>query len=102
MIRASAYYSYGADVRFNFDYYRDVHFPMVMDLLKPFGALRFEIERGLATSDSAVPDFVAVGTFYCESMARLQAGLKEHGERILADLKNYTNLTPRLQFGEIV
>lgn len=102
MIRASAFYPNEAGGRFDFDYYRNVHFPMVMDLLKPFGALRFEVERGLAMSDGAAPEYLAVGSIYFENLEKLQAGLKEHGARVFADVPNYTDLTPRLQFGELL
>ncbi|NQD35893.1 EthD family reductase [Permianibacter sp. IMCC34836] len=102
MIRVSAFYSQQAAASFDFDYYKNQHFPMVLALMKPFGAIRFEVERGLAMSDGSAPAYLAVGTIYFETMDGLAKGLAQHGGTILADVKNYTNLTPRLQFGELV
>ena len=102
MIRVSALYANQEGAEFNFDYYRDQHFPMVMGLMKPFGAIRFEVEKGLGMSDGSRPDFIAVGTMYFESLDGLQAGLAENGAQIMGDVKNYTSLRPKLQFGEIL
>jgi uncharacterized protein (TIGR02118 family) len=101
MIRVSAYYRGPAGARFDFDYYRTRHLPMVMECLRAFGALRCEVERGLEMSDGAPPDHLAVGTLYFESMAALREGLAQHGAEIFADVPNYTELAPRIQFGEI-
>ncbi|MBI2379609.1 MAG: EthD family reductase [Gammaproteobacteria bacterium] len=102
MIRASALYFAREGARFDFEYYRDTHFPMVMDRLAPFGARRHEIERGLAMGDGSAPRLLAIGSIYFESLEGLKAGLAAHGAEILGDVSNYTNLQPELQFSELV
>jgi uncharacterized protein (TIGR02118 family) len=102
MIRVSAFYENKPGAHFDFAYYATKHFPMVLDLLKPFGALRFEVERPLAMADGASSRYIAVGTIYFETMDGLQTGLAQHGAQIMGDVPNYTNLAPTLQFGEIV
>ena len=102
MIRVSAFYENRADAQFDFAYYTTKHFPMVLDLMKPFGAIRFEVEKPLATASGEACPYVAVGTIYFNDMQNLQAGLAKHADQIMGDVKNYTNLAPLLQFGEIV
>jgi uncharacterized protein (TIGR02118 family) len=102
MIRVSAFYENRPDAQFDFDYYTKKHFPMVLDLMKPFGAIRFEVEKPLGSASGYASAYVAVGTIYFNDMAGLQAGLAKHGDQIMGDIPNYTNLTPVLQFGEIV
>ncbi len=102
MIRAIAFYTNRAGARFDFDYYKQKHFPMVMDRLTPFGALRFEVERGLAMSDGTAVEFIATGTIWFNDMDGLQRGLAAHGAEILGDAANYTDLTPRIQIGVIL
>src|SRR5215813_9501694 len=102
MIRVSALYASQDGAHFDYEYYANKHFPIVMDLMKPFGAIRYEVEKGLAMADGSRPDFIAVGTMFFESLERLQAGLSENGGQITPDVKNYTNLKPRLQIGEIL
>jgi len=102
MIRVNAYYQNSPDAKFDFDYYAGTHFPMVMELMRPYGAIRFEVERCLSGSQGEAPRHIAVGTIYFEDMARLQEGLGVHVGRILADVPNYTNLVPDIQFGEVL
>lgn len=102
MIRTSAFYAYRAGAVFDFEYYSQTHFPMVMALLQPYGAVRHEIERGLAMSDGRPAQYIAVGTIYFESVAGMQQGLAEQGAKIFDDVKNYTNLEPVIQVGELV
>ena len=103
MIRISVYYANEAGARFDHDYYRSVHCPLVAARLKEYGVRRVEIDRGLRgeTPESA-PPFVAVGHVIAESLERYQAGLVEHGAEIAADVANYTDLTPLFQISEIV
>ncbi|HYD78530.1 MAG TPA: EthD family reductase [Paucimonas sp.] len=102
MIRVSAFYETRPDATFDHDYYVNKHFPMVLDLMKPFGAIRFEVEKPLAMASGEAVKYAAVGTIYFNDLQGVQAGLARHGAQILDDTKNYTNLSPTIQFGEIV
>ncbi|GHD61363.1 EthD family reductase [Jeongeupia chitinilytica] len=102
MILASAYYPYSASARFDFDYYRQQHLPMVLRLLGPFGLQRAEVVRGVPGPDGAAPRFLAVGQLYFTDLARVADGLSAHGAEILADVARYTDLTPDIQFAEVL
>jgi uncharacterized protein (TIGR02118 family) len=102
MLRVSALYVNQDDAWFDFDYYRTIHFPMAFELLKPFGALRFEIDRGIESADGRAPPFLAVGHLIFESTDRLAKGLATHGARMAADVKNFTNVPAQLQVSEII
>ncbi|MBI1891870.1 MAG: EthD family reductase [Burkholderiales bacterium] len=101
MLRISALYANEEGAHFDFSYYRDKHFPMVLNLLKPFGAIRFEVDRGLPLGNGAPPEFIAIGHLFIESRDELNKGMAIHGAAILGDIKNYTNLTPRVQTSEV-
>jgi uncharacterized protein (TIGR02118 family) len=102
MIRTSAFYPAGPAATFDFDYYKNRHFPMVLDLMKPFGAIRFEVERPLATASGEPAPYIAVGTIYFNDMQGIQGGLAQHGAEIMGDIPNYTNVAPVIQFGEVL
>jgi uncharacterized protein (TIGR02118 family) len=102
MLRVSALYANRVDARFDFEYYRSHHFPMVLELLRPFSALRFEIDRGINLQDGSAPPFVAVGHLIVENAAGLALGLATHGARMAADVNNFTNLSAQLQVSEII
>ncbi|GAB3426354.1 EthD family reductase [Massilia agilis] len=97
MIKLSVFYPFDAAARFDFDYYRDQHFPMVMQRLQAFGVKGFEVDRGLPDADGNPPRFLAVGHLLCSDGERLAAGLAEHGAEIMADVANYTDLKPFTQ-----
>jgi uncharacterized protein (TIGR02118 family) len=102
MHRVSALYANSDGARFDFEYYRHMHFPMVLELLKPFGALRFEIDRGLASPDGSKPPFVAAGHLIVASAELLGQGLAMHGARMAADVTNFTDIVAQLQVSEII
>jgi len=75
---------------------------MVLELLRPFGALRFEIDRGLTSPDGSKPPFVAAGHLIVASAERLNQGLAMYGARMAADVNNFTNIVAQLQVSEII
>jgi len=102
VFRVSALYANVHGARFDFEYYRRSHFPMVLELLAPFGALSFEIDRGLAAADGGTAPFVAVGHLLVESAEHLTEGLAVHGSRMAADVTNFTDIAAQLQVSEII
>jgi uncharacterized protein (TIGR02118 family) len=75
---------------------------MVLELLAPFGALRFEIDRGLPAPDGGRSPFVAIGHLLFENERGLAQGLALHGARMAADVANFTNIAAQLQVSEVV
>jgi uncharacterized protein (TIGR02118 family) len=103
MIRVSVLYPNEAGKKFDVDYYRDKHMKLVGDRLKSFGFVRAEVDKGLAggAPGSAAP-FVCIGHVYFTSLAEFQKGMAQHGQEILGDIPNYTNIQPTMQISEIV
>jgi uncharacterized protein (TIGR02118 family) len=46
--------------------------------------------------------YVAIGHLICESIEDFEAGFGPHAKEIRADMANYTDLAPALQFSEII
>jgi uncharacterized protein (TIGR02118 family) len=101
MIRVSVMYPNEDDGRFDHDYYETEHRDLVRDRLGPHGLLRIEADRGLAGMEDAAAPFVAAGHLYFETVEEFEAGLEAHGEEILGDIPNFTNLEPVLQVSRI-
>jgi uncharacterized protein (TIGR02118 family) len=93
MIRVSVFYPKGDDATFDHDYYRDTHVPMCTAAWN----VTAEIDKGVDG-----PNVAAVHLFF-ESMDAMQSSMAsaETG-KILADVANYTNITPVMQVSEIV
>lgn len=94
MIRLSVYYPSADGAKFDHDYYRDKHVPLCTKTWNLDGA---EIDRGIDGP------YVAAVHFKFPSSDALQAAMASEGTgAILADVANYTDITPVLQTSEIV
>ena len=102
MIRVSALYPYSDGARFDMDYYKTKHMSLVQGLLGD--ALRGGgAEQGLGSAEpGAPPPFVASGYMEFESLESFQAAFAPNAEAIMADLPNYTDITPVIQVAEVI
>lgn len=102
MIKVSVMYPFKAGSRFNHDYYRDKHLPLVKARMG--AALKsYTIDKGLAGgSPGESPTYVAMCHLFCESPETFQKGFGPHAQEILGDIPNYTDLSPVLQISEVV
>ena len=94
MIRLSVYYPTTEGATFDHDYYRDKHVPLAV---KNWGLEGAEIDKGINGP------YVAGVHFLFESPEAMQAAMGGPGTaEIMADVANYTTITPVLQTSEIV
>jgi uncharacterized protein (TIGR02118 family) len=101
MVCVSVFYPNDAGKKFDHDYYAAKHMPLVMDRLKSSGLIRYEIDRGVGGGAPGAPaPFVCVGRLYFNSPEGFQEGLRSHGPEIMADVANYTDLSPSIQVSE--
>lgn len=94
MIRLSVLYPKTEGATFDHDYYRNTHVPLCVSTWDLDGA---EIDRGLDG-----PYEAAVHLRF-ESVEAMQAAMAHEGTAaILADVANYTTITPVMQTSEVV
>jgi uncharacterized protein (TIGR02118 family) len=94
VIRFSVFYPDGDGATFDHDYYRDKHVPLACTTWGLDGA---EIDKG------TTGPYVAAVHFRFESMEAMTAALSVPGTGdVMADVPNYTNITPIQQISEIV
>ena len=94
MIRLSVYYPSTDGATFDHDYYRNSHVPLAV---KTWGLRGAEIDKGIDGP------YVAAVHFKFESIEALQAAMGAEGTGdVLADVANYTSITPVLQTSEVV
>jgi uncharacterized protein (TIGR02118 family) len=102
MIKVTVMYPYREGARFDHAYYRDRHMPMVKARLGSACAY-YTVEKGLAGGAPGTPPaFVAMCAFYCDSMEAYEAALRDHRAEVRADLANYTDIAPVMQFSEVI
>lgn len=102
MIKVSVMYPNGPDARFDEAYYCEKHMPMVKEKMGDF-CKYYTVDKAMTegVSASGVP-YIAMGHLFCDSVDDFQAGFGPHSKDILADIPNYTNQTPVMQFSEVL
>jgi uncharacterized protein (TIGR02118 family) len=98
MERVTVLYPNKDGAQFNFDYYTKKHIPWVAGLV----GKSIEVRRGISSATGSPPPFVCLATIQVNSIAEFQTVFAKHGAEILADIPNYTNIEPFVQFDEIL
>lgn len=102
MIKVSVMYPNTPGARFDHDYYRDRHMPLVKERMGET-CDHYTIDRGLAGGAPGTPaTYVGMCHIYCRSVEDFQNGFGPHAQEIMADIANYTDLKPVLQISEVV
>lgn len=102
MIKISVMYPNTPGARFNHEYYRDQHMPLVKARMGD-SCRYYTVDRGLAGGTPGSPAvYVGMCHIFCESVAAFQAGFGPHAREIMGDIANYTDLTPVIQISEVV
>ena len=102
MIKVSVIYPNSAGVRFDHDYYRTKHLPLIKSRMG--AALKYyTIDKGLAggAPDAAAP-YVAACHLLCDSVETYRASFGPHAEEIRKDIPRFTGQAPFVQISEVV
>jgi uncharacterized protein (TIGR02118 family) len=102
MITVSVMYANTPDARFDHNYYRDTHMPLLKARMGA-ACLSYSIEKGIGGIPPGTPaPYIAMCHIHCESVDAFLAAFGPHMHEILADIPNYTDLQPQVQMSEIV
>ena len=102
MIKVSVMYPNNAGARFDHDYYRDKHMPMLKQKMGD-ACKSYTIDKGLAGGAPGSPaPYVGMCHIFCDSVESFQAAFGPHAKAIMADIANYTDLKPVMQISEVV
>ena len=102
MIKVSVIYPNKPGVRFDHDYYRTKHLPLIKSRMG--AALNYyAIDRGLAdAAGKPLGAYVAMCHLLCDSVDAYQSSFGPHAQEIRADVLNFTNVTSIHQISEVV
>jgi uncharacterized protein (TIGR02118 family) len=102
MIRATVFYP-AHEGRFDMEYYLNSHVPLAVRLLKPYGLIRAEVDKGISGGGpgEAAP-FATIAYMVFENMEDMTKGMIAHDAELAADVKNFTDLKPFFQVSEIL
>jgi uncharacterized protein (TIGR02118 family) len=102
MIKVSVMYPNKPGARFDHDYYRDRHMPLVKKLMGD-KCRYYTVDKGLGgEAPGKPPTYIAMCHIFCDSVEAFQAGFGPHAGEILGDIPKYTDLQPVLQISDVV
>ena len=102
MIKVSVMYPNKPGVRFDHDYYRTKHLPLIKSRMG--AALKYyTIDKALMDGKGKpVGAYVAMCHLLCDSLGAYQASFGPHAHEIRGDIRNFTNGTSIHQISEVV
>jgi uncharacterized protein (TIGR02118 family) len=103
VIKVSVMYPNTPGARFDHDYYRDKHMPLVQATLGD-SCKHYTVEKGLAGGGPNAPAaYVATCDIFFDSMEAFQDSFGPSAQQtIMSDIPNYTDLSPVIQVSEVV
>lgn len=102
MIKLTVMYPNSADLKFDKDYYVNQHGQLLKDLLG-ITIVSSDINFGIAgASPEQSAPYVVIANIVFESMESFQKSFGANAEAILADLPNFTNVSPEVQISEVL
>ncbi|HEY0627875.1 MAG TPA: EthD family reductase [Sphingomicrobium sp.] len=88
---------------FDFDYFRTKHLPEVGKVFGPFGLGYASVLRGAETVDGKAPAYFATTILsFREEQGARDAVASEGVKALMADIVNFTSVTPVMQFNTAV
>ena len=94
MHRVTILYPTGDDATFDLDYYCNKHMPLLSERLG-------DACKGWGVDKVVSGPYQAIGWALVDSLDAFNAAMGEHGAEIMADVPNYTNVSPQLVIGEV-
>lgn len=101
MIKYSVMYPNIENGTFDHDYYRDVHLPLIEKRMGDY-CLAWSIEKIITSPGESPAPYVAGCHIFCASLEDLEKGMAEHADELVADVANFSNITPVKWLSEVV
>jgi uncharacterized protein (TIGR02118 family) len=102
VIKFNVMYPFTPGMRFDHDYYRDKHMPLLAQRLGQ-ACRYYTVDKGVAGGAPGAPlPFAAACSVYADSLEALQAAMNPHAQEILGDISNYTDAKPVIWISDVV
>lgn len=97
MVRVIGTYIGTSRDRFDLAYYKTGHAKVARDLLGPYGLVGLRVLSDFEPPAGDAPGMIVVSEMTFSSRADFDAAIAAEGEKLFADLANFTTITPMLQ-----
>ena len=87
-------YPNSSDVRWDVEYYRTHHMPLIMKLYGKSAIKRFELRKGDSGQQGGAPAYIGTVNIYINDQKAFDAAGKEHGPTLVKDVPNFSSVMP--------
>lgn len=102
MIKVSVMYPNSGGERFDHDYYREKHLPLIQARMGA-GLMYYTIDKELVGATPGTPaPYVGMCHLICDSLQAYKSSFGPHAQEIVGDIRNFTDITPVTQISEVV
>lgn len=98
----SVMYQVGPNQKFDLDYYMKSHIPLVSSLWKSAGLKGAQVMRGTGSPSGDPAPYHIIALLDFESLDAFKAAAAANGKEVFADIPNFTDVQPAIQFNERV
>ncbi|MEE8396295.1 MAG: EthD family reductase [bacterium] len=103
MIKVSIIYPNEEGSRFDHDYYKTTHMPLVVRHLGPRGLIKIGIEKGVAGgAPGEKPPYHCIGGLFFESETAYRSAAEGVGSVLRDDVPKFTDVAAIRQISEVV
>ena len=100
MIVVSVTYPAAEGSRFDLDYYRTKHMPLVRSRWGACGLMGAKFVQGVGAPGGGSVAFHMTALLSFASQDDFQRAAQQHGKEIMSDIRNFTDVKPVVQFNE--
>jgi uncharacterized protein (TIGR02118 family) len=98
----SVMYQVGPAQKFDLDYYMKTHIPLVSSRWNTMGLKGAQVLRGIGSPSGDAATYHIIALLDFESVDAFKAAGEAHGKEIFADIPNFTDTQPTIQFNDQV
>jgi uncharacterized protein (TIGR02118 family) len=103
MIRVTILYPNVEGSRFDMNYYLNQHAALIKERLTPLGLIRVDLEEGLSGMAPGTPaPYRVIGSLTFNTLEDIQRALATHGEELIADIPNYTDIQAQMLITRVI
>jgi len=81
-------------VRWDVEYYRTHHMPLIMKLYGKEAIKRFELRKGATGQTGGAPSYIGSVNIYINDQAAFDAAGKQHGPTLVKDVPHFSSVMP--------
>jgi len=102
MVIVSVMYPASAGAKFDMDYYRETHIPLVGARWNACGLREAKVLQGAGAPGGGAPAYSVIALLTFDSAADFDKAVAQHGKEIIGDIPNFSSVQPVIQVNNVL